>query len=193
MTSGVKCEQDCQCGRHQSSARLTRREVCAKGHPIVERFGQRCCETCRTEGQRRFQASRRRARGAPLLRYQDRTHCKRGHALTHDNILIRKASDRKSGKRRQCRICDILNCEARRARIAGTFVEYVDPMVVYARDNGICGICSLPVHVNQFHIDHIKPLAKGGEHSYANVQIAHPSCNCKKHTKTECYSITALS
>jgi len=67
----------------------------------------------------------------------------------------------------------------RRARKHDRFVEHVDPMVVYARDEGLCGICGTTVY-GEFHVDHRIPLAKGGEHSYANVQVAHPTCNLTK-------------
>lgn len=68
---------------------------------------------------------------------------------------------------------------AYRARKRDQFVEHVDPVVVFERDAGICGICSVPI-VGRFDVDHIVPLVKGGEHSYANVQVAHPSCNYSK-------------
>lgn len=72
--------------------------------------------------------------------------------------------------------------QTRRARKLGQFVEKVDPMVLYARDEGLCGICGTTVY-GDFHVDHVIPLAKGGEHSYANTQIAHPPCNLAKGAK----------
>lgn len=69
----------------------------------------------------------------------------------------------------------------KRARKKGGFVEHVDPLVLFKRDKGICGICRKPVHANQFHVDHIFPLSRGGEHSYKNTQIAHPPCNNRKY------------
>lgn len=70
--------------------------------------------------------------------------------------------------------------ETRRTRLLGAFVEVVDSRVVYERDQGICGICNLPVPWDDLHIDHVIPLSKGGKHSYANVQSAHSLCNFKK-------------
>lgn len=67
----------------------------------------------------------------------------------------------------------------RRARKLDQFVEEVDPLVVFERDSGVCGICQEKID-GDFHVDHIIPLSKGGEHSYANVQAAHPRCNCIK-------------
>lgn len=61
----------------------------------------------------------------------------------------------------------------------------VDPLTVYARGRGICGICSKPVPTDAFNVDHIIPLARGGEHSYANTQPAHPSCNFRKGARLQ--------
>lgn len=71
----------------------------------------------------------------------------------------------------------------RRARLRGATVERVDRLIVYERDGGICGICKAPVPIDRFHLDHIVPLAKGGEHSYANTQPAHPRCNESKRDR----------
>lgn len=72
---------------------------------------------------------------------------------------------------------------ARRARLRDQFVEHVDAFAVYDRDGGICGICGDAVERSDFHVDHVIPLVRGGEHSYANVQVAHPSCNSRKRDK----------
>jgi hypothetical protein len=77
------------------------------------------------------------------------------------------------------------NVAKRRARKKAQFVEDVDPAVVFERDKGICGICKEPADPTNFHVDHIRPLAKGGEHSYANTQVAHPACNCAKRDRLD--------
>lgn len=70
--------------------------------------------------------------------------------------------------------------QRRRAIVNAAFVEDVHSLVVLERDDGCCGICGGDVDPTDFHVDHIIPLSKGGEHSYANVQAAHPSCNVRK-------------
>jgi 5-methylcytosine-specific restriction endonuclease McrA len=60
------------------------------------------------------------------------------------------------------------------------FVEDIEPYEVLNRSRGICGICGLSVDAEDFHVDHVVPLARGGEHSYENVQAAHPRCNASK-------------
>lgn len=72
---------------------------------------------------------------------------------------------------------------ARQARLLGQFVERVYRSVVFKRDKGICGICHKPVDPSDWHLDHIIPISRGGEHSYANVQVTHPFCNVSKGAK----------
>ena len=66
----------------------------------------------------------------------------------------------------------------------------VDPQKVYDRDQWRCHLCRKPVpktatypHPRSASIDHIVPLAEGGEHSYRNVATAHLVCNTAKRTK----------
>ena len=71
----------------------------------------------------------------------------------------------------------------RRARKKQAFVEDVCPKQVFERDKGICGICGSPVDPSDWHLDHIVPLALGGPHSEANVQVSHPRCNLSKGSR----------
>ena len=66
------------------------------------------------------------------------------------------------------------------AKLVGDHISRSD---LYKRDGGICGICNKPVTRELFEMDHIFPLSKGGPHTWANVQIAHQSCNVRKGTK----------
>lgn len=61
-----------------------------------------------------------------------------------------------------------------------SFVEEVDRDLVWNRDKGLCHICQKPANQNNWHLDHIYPVVKGGEHSYKNVAVSHPRCNQKK-------------
>lgn len=70
----------------------------------------------------------------------------------------------------------------RRAQKLGQFIENVNPDVVYEMHGGCCGICGEFID-GAFHVDHVKPLARGGMHGYINVQPAHPVCNARKGAK----------
>lgn len=83
----------------------------------------------------------------------------------------------------------------RRALASNVFVkENVKRLVVAERDSWTCGLCNKPInptltYINAetgrpdpwyLNIDHIIPLSKGGDHSYANSQATHARCNNKK-------------
>ncbi|MGE0542428.1 MAG: helix-turn-helix domain-containing protein [Dehalococcoidia bacterium] len=52
--------------------------------------------------------------------------------------------------------------------------------MVYLRDEGLCGICESSVIEQEAVIDHVIPLARGGDDEPTNWQIAHPRCNSRK-------------
>ena len=74
------------------------------------------------------------------------------------------------------------------------YLEHYDPSItlkkLYERDGGVCQICGEPCDWNDTEwgshgptypsIDHIVPRAKGGEHKWSNVQLAHCICNSRK-------------
>jgi 5-methylcytosine-specific restriction endonuclease McrA len=75
----------------------------------------------------------------------------------------------------------------RRARLRAVRVEPVNSVKVYERDRWRCGLCGKQVnkrleypHPMSASLDHVIPLSLGGEHSMANVQLAHLSCNVEK-------------
>ena len=65
---------------------------------------------------------------------------------------------------------------------------------LYERDGGVCHLCGEPCDIEDYMIegttfiagesypsvDHVKPLSRGGLHSWNNVKLAHRSCNRKK-------------
>lgn len=82
--------------------------------------------------------------------------------------------------------------QRRRARLLEAFVEDVDPAAIWLRDGGTCGICCQPIdpllpwpHRMSKTLDHVIPLAKGGTHEPANVQLAHAVCNSRKNDRLE--------
>lgn len=43
-----------------------------------------------------------------------------------------------------------------------------------------CPVCLVKFQRSSYTLDHIIPLAAGGAHTYANVQLAHFLCNSRK-------------
>ena len=48
---------------------------------------------------------------------------------------------------------------------------------IYIRDKGRCGICGEFIPLNEFTIDHIVPISKGGTYDYDNLQCCCFKCN----------------
>lgn len=73
----------------------------------------------------------------------------------------------------------------RKAAKRAVTVETVDPIKVFDRDKWKCQLCGIKTPKakrgtydgNAPELDHIVPLAKGGEHSYRNTQCACRRCN----------------
>lgn len=178
---------------------------CRKGHLFTGENtllvgGSRTCKICSNQRCKEWKAKKRRARGAmPVGKWEK---CKRGHLFSGENLGTKAdgsqyckdcnrrhaiTSARRKGvppripstteKRRAQRV----KWESkRRALIKGRFVENVERGALFIRDYGVCGICKCSI-TGKFEVDHIIPISRGGEHSYKNTQIAHPSCNRKKY------------
>ncbi len=61
--------------------------------------------------------------------------------------------------------------------------DKLDLLVVVARQNGVCAYCAQPL-TEAWHLDHRKPLSRGGAHTMENVCAACPRCNCGKKALT---------
>ena len=75
----------------------------------------------------------------------------------------------------------------RRARKANAHAERFDPQEVFVRDHWTCHLCHRPTkrtalvpHPDAPTLDHIVPLAEGGDHTRANTACAHFLCNSRK-------------
>ena len=75
----------------------------------------------------------------------------------------------------------------RRARKSGATVGVVDSLAVMERDKWLCHLCGKKIPKDarwpdrlSASVDHVVPLAQGGEHSMANVRASHAICNMRK-------------
>ena len=100
-----------------------------------------------------------------------------------------KAMQDATGLRKYCsRTCRrAMQRKIRKAMIRRVYVEPVSIAVLRQRDEDTCRICGKPVdfttqppHPSAATIDHIIALARGGEHSLKNTQLAHLRCNAAK-------------
>lgn len=118
-------------------------------------------------------------------RYRDNQRASAEKARAND--LEKFLANRRSGtaryrKRHPDRVRDHqANAQARRRK--AHMVERVYRKEVHTRDNGRCYLCSDPITFEEMHLDHVIPLSRGGEHSYANVKAACARCNLVKGSK----------
>lgn len=72
--------------------------------------------------------------------------------------------------------------QARKRGIATEVVTQAQILMLGESQRWLCVACRSGIQ-KDFHIDHIQPLAGGGMHCLANLQLLCPPCNRKKHTK----------
>ena len=144
---------------------------CPAGHEysdentMRDRLGRRNCRECHRVGVLAAYHKNKTPQSVAKQRARAKAHA--AHQKLHDPVAYYARMERKT--------------QVRLARKRGaTAAEYIDRKIVFARDEGICGICEAPADPADFHVDHIVPLSRGGEHTYRNVQVAHPICNLRK-------------
>lgn len=75
------------------------------------------------------------------------------------------------------------NRQARKRAGGGTLSKgYVDFLLAW--QSGKCLTCRVDLTSTGYHIDHVVPLAKGGQHCDDNVQLLCPTCNKRKATRS---------
>lgn len=158
------------------------------GEEMARRVGTAYCDAqpCRTAKYHAKQASRPRCSeaecGSPVIA--------KGLCGSHYSKVWRSENlDRSRDNRR-----------ARKARVRDAFVEPVLAYEVFERDGWICGLCSTPIPRDAVwpdllspSVDHIVPLSRGGEHSMANVQASHLSCNSRKQASVPVEAVASGS
>lgn len=77
------------------------------------------------------------------------------------------------------------NQHVRRARKkgAGGNATAVQLQALFDKQCGKCANCFVSLTKRNRHLDHIKPLSKGGSHDIANLQYLCQPCNNRKHAK----------
>lgn len=69
---------------------------------------------------------------------------------------------------------------ARAKAAPGSHTEQ-DIIEIFQMQKGRCAYCREKVSLDQKHVDHIQPLAKGGHNGRSNLQILCESCNVRKN------------
>lgn len=83
------------------------------------------------------------------------------------------------------------NHVSRARRYGAPLIEPVYLGIVAARDGWRCHDCLCSVTRDDWSLDHIVPLSMGGEHSYANVALAHQDCNLRRNVEQQATRLAA--
>jgi 5-methylcytosine-specific restriction endonuclease McrA len=73
------------------------------------------------------------------------------------------------------------NRRARKRTNGGTLSKNIAAKL-FKHQRGKCACCGLPLG-DDYHLDHIMPLALGGANVDSNIQLLRPSCNLQKSAK----------
>ena len=93
------------------------------------------------------------------------------------------APKRKAWQRANLEACRISDHKRRAAKVdAGGTLSKGLAKKLFSLQKGKCPCCGLPLGEN-FHMDHIVPLARGGSNTDDNIQLLRQRCTTRKHAK----------
>lgn len=178
------CSKQCQKAKCEKSAGLDRGDYfplhVKKEITAIRRLATRRHRSLADIKARRF---------AVLVRmHREATHAcvKCGAAMPRADLRLRTCEPCTASRKR----ADRSLAKARR-RAALRQGERVDPIRVFERDGWRCHLCgkqTLKAKRGTYHdrapeLDHVVPLSKGGQHTYANTACACRKCNIEKSDK----------
>ncbi len=102
---------------------------------------------------------------------------KRPHAKFCDRVCKAAASSRRREQDGRGRIKAVARRAVVRRQINPREIERM-----LTRQRWICAYCSADLHFG-YHLDHVVPLSRGGQHTIGNLVGACPRCNCSKGQK----------
>ena len=80
--------------------------------------------------------------------------------------------------------CRINNQTRRAKKVSGGRLSKGLSQKLFALQKGKCPCCGQPLG-DDYHLDHIVPLARGGLNVDANIQLLRKTCNHQKHAKSQ--------
>lgn len=129
-------------------------------------------------------------RACVALRTRDAWRKHQGFIPAEERSCIDCGSNIGRAKRRFCDACSVGKDRRRKAVRRGVeraSAESFRDIEIFERDGWVCGLCGEDVprewvsrSPGSPSLDHILPISLGGEHSRANVQLAHLRCNVVK-------------
>jgi CRISPR/Cas system Type II protein with McrA/HNH and RuvC-like nuclease domain len=157
---------------------------CNEELPLTEEFFQwrkryggcfeNCCKKCKNQMNKKYvEANKSKIRQKQSKKY-------------YDNLKYykNKISEYRSKNRSKFKLSQKISRAKRRARLRnaeGTFADS-DILEKFKAQNGLCFYCYCSIE-DKYHIDHIIPLAKGGNNNSSNIALTCAKCNLTKNAK----------
>ena len=183
------CSDECKSNRYIKLCKVCGKEFTTKYHNQ-----QVCSDKCKSERQSEYNKEIR------ILKFKPKIFickcCGKEIVSEYGNTIktfcskecSKRYSDNRSFKKR-------LIAYSSKHRTKIVYDANISLTKVYKRYSGICAICGETCNYEDYvitnegyfiagmnypSIDHIKPIAKGGQHTEDNIQLAHRSCNMEK-------------
>ena len=179
---------------------------------ITVRKGHARCDVCYQEELKRIAEDKKRARAHEVeLAKQQRKHLREANRKAKQLSFsickccgvpfFQSESRSKDYCSRECskRVANAISKDKRVKKLRGLIVDRnITLERLYEINEGRCALCGGHCDWNDFYfnddgvfvakgnypsIDHIKPISRGGLHSWNNVQLAHIMCNTVKANK----------
>ena len=170
-------------------------EICARKAEYSKQNPEKIKETAAASYARNIEKRRAEARAAHH-RNKDEVRARKAayYAKNRDEILASKAAyyarnaeEIKAARKTYVNtnpekiITHNRNRKAKK-KAADGFHTKADIQRIHAAQGGKCAICRKKLEPN-FHVDHIKPLSKGGSNWPSNLQVACGPCNTRKRDR----------
>jgi 5-methylcytosine-specific restriction endonuclease McrA len=151
--------------------KLTDEERIARRKESLKRYAEKHPNRLK-ESQKKYKEAHPERRRATVLRWDEANKEKR-----HESYLKRHYENIEASRKRHA-----VNAQNRRARIkevGGVLSKNIFDKL-FSLQRGKCACCKIDLKSVVTHIDHIHPIALGGENSDSNVQLLCKPCNHQK-------------
>ena len=153
-------------------------EVCGKGHDGVRYVSTDMCVGCSKSHYERTKEKRAKQylESREQIKERKSARAKEYYRENRERLLANQKEYYANNK-------ELWNLKTHKRRAAGlpTHIPLSDIRKLRSLQKNKCPVCRQ--ELVKYHIDHIKPLSKGGKHELDNLQLLCPTCNLTKAAK----------